>query len=291
MRPAQLRAFHHVAIAGGFSRAAEFLGLTQPAVSDQVKKLEREYDVQLFQRTTKQVDLTPTGHRLLEITRRMFEAEGQAADLLSEHLAQQTGRLRIMADSARHILGVLARFRAQHPKVFVSVREGNSAEVIARLQDYEAEIGVMGVPPDGRRLEVVPLGATRIVAFAGLDHPLAHRNLTSLREVLNYPLVLREKGSKTRAILEQRAAEQGLTVTLGIEADGREAVREIVAMGGGVSVVSEAEFSPDARLKAIPIDDEGLYMNEFVTCLSERAESRLIRAFMALARTMSAKQS
>ena len=289
MRPAQLRAFHHVATAGGFSRAAQQLGLTQPAISDQVKKLEREYDVQLFQRTTKQVDLTDTGQRLLEITRRMFEAESQAADLLSEHLSQQSGRLRIMADSTRHILGVLARFRAQYPKVFVTVREGNSAEVIERLQDYEAEIGVMGEPPDGRRLEVVSLGATRIVAFAGRDHPIARKSNIALPDLLREPLVLREKGSKTRAILEQRAAKLGLPLTLGIEADGREAVREIVAMGEGVSVVSEAEFSPDPRLKAIPIDDEALLMEEFVTCLSERAESRLIRAFMTLAQDIAVR--
>ena len=286
MRPAQLRAFHHVATAGGFSRAAQELGLTQPAVSDQVKKLEREYDVQLFQRTTKQVDLTETGQRLLEITRRMFEAEGQAADLLSEHMAHQTGRLRIMADSTRHILGVLARFRAQHPKVFVTVREGNSAEVVERLHDYDAEIGVMGEPPDGRKLEIIPLGATRIVAFASHRHVLATRTDITLAELLRHPLVLREKGSKTRAILEGRAAELGLSLTLGIEADGREAVREIVAMGGGISVVSEAEFSPDPRLKAVPIEDDALRMEEFVTCLNERSESRLIRAFMAMAREL-----
>ena len=261
------------------------MGLTQPAVSDQVKNLEREYDVQLFQRTTKQVSLTPTGHSLLEITRRMFEAEQQAADLLSEHRAQQTGRLRIMADSTRHIVPALTRFRAQHPGVFVNVREGNSAEVIARLQAYEAEIGVMGAPPEGHRLDVISLGSTRIVAMATRERGISHLGEVRLESLLRHPLVLRERGSKTRAILETRAAELGLEVRPAIEADGREAVREIVAMGGGVGVVSEAEFSPDERLVAIPILDEGLSMEEFVVCLRERAESRMIRAFMALARS------
>ena len=82
MRYVQLRAFHYVAICGGFSRAAEAMFLTQPAVSDQVRKLEEEYDVLLFNRHKKQVTLTETGQRLLEITRRMFDIEQQALSSL-----------------------------------------------------------------------------------------------------------------------------------------------------------------------------------------------------------------
>lgn len=286
LRHAQLRAFHNVAITGGFSRAADEMGLTQPAVSDQVRKLEREYDVQLFQRSTKQVSLTAEGQRLLEITRRMFEAEQQAADLLSEHLELQSGRLRIMADSTRHILGVLSMFRARNARVFVSVREGNSVEVIDRLHGYDAEIGVMSAPADPGKLEVVSLGETRLVAFVRRDDDLAGCEAISLETLLRHPLVLRERGSKTRAILEDHATRLGHAVQPAMEADGREAVREIVAMGGGVGIVSEAEFSPDPRLRAIPIVDPDMTMAESVVCLKERAESRPIRAFMSIVRGM-----
>ena len=81
MRYVQLRAFHYVAICGGFSRAAEALCLTQPAISDQVRKLEEEYDVILFNRRKKQVSLTSAGQQLLEISRRLFEVEKQALEL------------------------------------------------------------------------------------------------------------------------------------------------------------------------------------------------------------------
>src|SRR5690606_35381641 len=81
MRYVQLRAFHYVAVCGGFSRAAEELYLTQPAISDQVRKLEEEYDILLFNRHKKQVSLTPQGERLLEITRRLFDNENQALEL------------------------------------------------------------------------------------------------------------------------------------------------------------------------------------------------------------------
>ena len=78
MRYVQLRAFHYVAIFGGFSRAAEQLFLTQPAISDQVRKLEEEYDILLFNRHKKQIEITPAGEKLLEITRRLFNSEEQA---------------------------------------------------------------------------------------------------------------------------------------------------------------------------------------------------------------------
>ncbi len=288
MRHTQLRAFHHVALTGGFSRAARALGLTQPAISDQVRSLESEYDIGLFDRGKRQVALTPDGEHLLEITLRLFDAESQALDLLSESLALQSGRLRIMADATRHILDVLTRFRALYPKVFVSVREGNSVEVVERLKTYDAEIGVMGDPPDEHKLDAVSLGATPIIAFASRDHPIARDPGISLAALLRHPLVLRERGSKTRAILEQCAAERGLDITIGLEADGREAVREIVATGGGVGVVSQAEFSDEPRLVAVPITDTDISMAESVVCLRERADSRLIRTFMAMVRAATA---
>ena len=112
MRYVQLRAFHYVAICGGFSRAAEELYLTQPAISDQVRKLEEEYDVLLFNRQRKQVVLTPSGEKLLVITRKMFDIEQQALELLSESRALRAGTLRIVADAAHHLLHILAEFPA-----------------------------------------------------------------------------------------------------------------------------------------------------------------------------------
>jgi DNA-binding transcriptional LysR family regulator len=102
MRYVQLRAFHYVATCGGFSRAAEELLLTQPAISDQVRKLEEEYDVLLFNRQRKQVTLTTAGEHLLQVTRRLFDSEQQALDFLSESRSLQSGNLRIVADSAHH---------------------------------------------------------------------------------------------------------------------------------------------------------------------------------------------
>src|SRR6185312_15041869 len=97
MRYVQLRAFHYVAVCGGFSRAAEELLLTQPAISDQVRKLEEEYDILLFHRRRRQVTLTPAGEKLLSITSGMSDTESQALELLSEARALRSGNLRVVA--------------------------------------------------------------------------------------------------------------------------------------------------------------------------------------------------
>ncbi|WP_340115462.1 LysR substrate-binding domain-containing protein [Pelagibius sp. 7325] len=288
MRYVQLRAFHYVAICGGFSRAAEALCLTQPAISDQVRKLEEEYDVILFNRHKKQVSLTRAGQQLLEITRRLFDVEKQALELLSESRALRAESLRVVADSAHHMLHILGRFRERYPGIAMVVSSGNSEEVIAQLYDYEAEVGILGEVPESRDFEVIKLSSTPLIAFTNHDHPLSGRKAITLAELAEQPLVLRERGSKTRQSIEAAARAQGLALTPSIEAEGREAVREIVATGGGVGVVSAAEFGQDPRLVPIRLSDSEVLMDEALVCLRERAAGKVIRAFFETAREVAA---
>lgn len=286
MRYVQLRAFHHVALSGGFSRAAERLHLTQPAVSDQVRKLEQRYDIRLFHRRNRQVELTRIGRQLLEITRRLFDAEAQAEEFLGEAHRRLAGTLRIVADSASHLLHLLAPYRAAFPDVEIVVDAGNSEQVVSALTRYQADIGVLGDVPDERDFTVIRLSATPLVAFAARAHPLAApgREVT-LEQLLRYPLVLREPGSKTRQKFTQGVVGRGYRAQPAIEAEGREAVREIVSTGVGVGIVSAAEFGRDERLTAIPIADCEILMEEALICLRERAAVERIGGFLTLART------
>jgi len=284
MRYVQLRAFHYVAICGGFSRAAEELFLTQPAISDQVRKLEEEYDILLFNRQKRQVELTEAGRALLEITRRLFDSEQQALELLSESRALRSGTLRIVADSAHHLLHLLPLFQARFPGVRIAIRSGNSQTVIDSLYRYEADLGVLGECPTGRDFEVLRLSAAPIVAFVPLDSPVAPCGRIDLAELADLPLVLRERGSKTRRKLELAAEAAGLVLTPAIEAEGREAVREIVASGGGVGFVSDVEFGTDPRLRRIEITGAEIgTMEEALICLRERRSSKLVQAFFEIA--------
>jgi LysR family transcriptional regulator, low CO2-responsive transcriptional regulator len=129
------------------------------------------------------------------------------------------------------------------------------------------------------------LSSEPIVAFVSRDHSLAGRESVPLAELCALPLILREPGSRTRQKLETEARTRGIEPTVAIEAEGREAVREIVATGIGVGVVSAAESGQDPRLVTIPVSDSDMRMDEALICLRERAQSKLIRAFFASAET------
>lgn len=284
MRQSQLKAFHHVALLGGFSRAAEALFLTQPAISEQVRKLEQDHDVLLFLRARKQVTLTPQGEGLFRLTKQLFEIDAQIDDYMSETRAAVAGTLRIIADSAHHVTDILTRFRQKYPNVMVTLRTGNSQTVLAELRAYNAELGVVGSLSPGRDMVALSLGETGITAFAARGLLPVETTSISLAELAKLPLIFREKGSKTRQKLQQAAEAQGIVLTPAIEAEGRETVRELVASGAGIGFVSEAEFGHDTRLVQIQLKDVEARMGEALVYMRQRQEIRVIRAFMDVAR-------
>ncbi|SLN10303.1 HTH-type transcriptional activator CmpR [Roseovarius litorisediminis] len=283
MRHSQLKAFHHVALMGGFSRAAEALLLTQPAISEQVRKLEQDHDVLLFHRERKRVRLTEAGEQLFLLTKRFFEIEKQIEDYMSETSAAIDGELRIIADSAHHVTDILGRFRRRYPDVAISLRAGNTEDILEALRAYDAEIGVVGNLPSGKDMASIDLGATEITAFAAKGFLPASKKSISLQELAELPLIFRETGSKTRQYMEEEAAKHAITLTPVIVAEGREAVREVVASGAGIGFVSEAEYVQDDRLMKIRLENLSIRMSETIVHLTQRHDVKVIRAFMELA--------
>jgi aminoethylphosphonate catabolism LysR family transcriptional regulator len=283
MYSSQLRAFHAVATHGGFTKAAEKLGLTQPALSDHVRKLERRFDVELFHRHKRTVTPTELGRRLLEITRRQFEMEDEAIELLKESQALKVGSLRIAGGAPLHIVKLIANFQKSYPGIRITLSNGNSDEVLRKIFDYSADIGELGQAPDDERLLVLPIRTDPIVAFVPKDHAWAERKKISLVELSREPMVLREVGSTTRHLVEAELRRLGVAAKLVMEVEGREAAREAVAAGIGVGVVSEPEFGHDERLVRIELTDCQASMTESLVCLKERANLRLIAAFLAAA--------
>jgi DNA-binding transcriptional LysR family regulator len=240
--------------------------------------------VLLFYRDRKRVRLTEAGQHLFHLTKQFFEIEQQIADYMAESRAAVEGELRIIADSAHHVTGILSRFRQRYPGVTVTLRGGNSDEIVEDLRAYNADVGVIGGLAAGGGMEVLDLGESPIIAFAALGFlPDPARGLT-LTDCAALPLVLRETGSKTRSKLEDAAKAQRITLTPAIVAEGREAVREVVASGAGIGFVSQAEFGHDARLVQVPLNGVDIRMTETLVHLTQRREVRVIRAFMDFAR-------
>ncbi|WP_292293632.1 LysR substrate-binding domain-containing protein [Marivita sp.] len=280
MRYSQLRAFHNVALHGGFSRAARALNISQPSVSDQVRQLEQRHDVLLFSREARQVQMTAAGEALFRLTSEMFEVEERIAALFDENRKALSGHLRIMADSAMHVTEAVRRFRESSPDVFVTIRTGNTEDLLRRLRNYEAEIGVVGNSISAADLDSVDLGRTPILGLVAKGYFPEGTGQLRFRDLGNHPLVYREQGSRTRAQVEEEAARLDLDLVPAIEVEGREAMREVVASGAGIGFISEAEFGHDRRLQAIPFADVDIGMWESLVTLSARRDVPLIRGFL-----------
>jgi LysR family transcriptional regulator, low CO2-responsive transcriptional regulator len=282
MRHSQMKAFHAVAVHGGFSRAADRLGLTQPAVSDHVRKLEETYGVQLFNRSAQGVSLTGMGRKLFAIAERQFEAETQAMELLARGRTLEEGQLTIGADAAVHILPQLARFRLRHPRLAVRLVTGNSAGLLKRLEDFSIDIAVTAERPSAVSLLARQLRSDRLVAVVQRSSKLSKLKQLSFEQLVKLPLILREEGSMTRRLLLEEAARRGLKLHDTIEIESREAAREAAAQGVGLAIMSEGELSPDGRLAALAIPDWPTLMEEWMICLKSRASLHVIHSFFTM---------
>ncbi len=283
MKSAQLRAFSAVATHGGFSAAARVLGLTQPALTHQVRSLEEDYGVTLFLRQGRRTVATPLAEELLRLVRRIGAMEGEARALLSSAGAVEQGVLRIAADGPYHVIPVIARLSAAHPGLALSVTVGNSAEIERRLLDVDSDVAILAQSSDDERLYARRIARDPVVVFVHRDHPWAKADSVRLDAMHGAPMVVRERGSATRRVFEALIKRRHVVPRVVLEIESREAVREAVAAGLGFGVVSLAELGSDDRVVSLALADATAFTEEHAVCLADRRHDRAIRAFFAQA--------
>jgi len=286
MTYSQLRAFHCVATYGGFSKAAEKTQHSQPVLSGHVKQLEEFYDNLLFKREKKRISLTSAGKELFILTKQFFEVEEQINSHLSKSSASVSGKIRIVADSAIHIIKILKSFRKNYPDVIIDLTIGNSKEVTTSIRNYDAEIGVIGSPVEGPDLQTLTLETSKIKAIASKKFFNKIPKSLSFQDLEQLPLVFRENGSHTRETLITEALKQKKQLVPVIEVTGREGLHELVANGLGIGFVSQAEIGQDPRLAHIDIDAGHTEMTETLMYLTARKEVPVIRAFLKAAENL-----
>lgn len=286
MNRTQLHAFHLVARAGGFSRAAHAAHVSQPTLSAQIGALEREYSTQLFTRRGRVVELTALGRDLFDLTQRLFALEDEARALLAGTKALTRGHLRVAADSAYHAIPILAALKARHGGLTFALSIGNSAAVLGQLFAYEADVAVMAKMTSDPRLHTLEFKHDRLIAFVPRGHALAKRRAVPAHDFAGAELVLRERGSITREVFEQALAQAGARPSTLIEVQTREAVREAVAAGFGIGIVFESEFGTDPRFTPLRLTGGDFAVAEYVACLRERRSLALVRAFLEAARAL-----
>lgn len=286
----QLRAFHVVASAGSFSLAARTEGLSQPTLSAQVKELEATYGVGLFNRRGRGVQMTPAGQSLFAITTRLFAAGEEAHALLAGSRDLTRGHLRISADSAYHVIPILAELKKRHQGLTFTLKVDNSAVVLDQLVGHAADVAVMAKVTSDPRIHSMKLREDRLIVFVPRKHPLAARRRMRLADLAGQDIVVRERGSITREVFEGGLAAAQVVPGSLVEVQTREAVRETVAAGFGIGVVFDAEFGNDPRFHPIAVVDPELNVGEYVACLEDRRRLALVRAFLDVARQIAAQR-
>ena len=240
--------FHTVARLGSFTGAAADLNISQPAVSIQVKELERSLDTTLLIRMRSGVSLTDTGETVYDYTRRIFTLADEMINAIDDLAGLESGRLTIGSSSTpgEYILPLaIGRFRERYPKVEVSLSISNTRTVVDRILSRELDLGMAGAPVDIGGLASFVYVNDEIVLVTSPTHPLARRRRLTLQDVADEPYIMREAGSATRHTAEDYFASMGVHVHIAMELGSNEAVKRAASAGLGLGVVSKFSVGPD----------------------------------------------
>lgn len=236
----QLRVFAEVVRQGSVLRAAEVLHLTAPAVSMQIKEVESQVGLPLFDRTGRRLTLSTAGEYFAVYAQRLLGTLKDAEDAMARFKGVESGVLTIgMVSAAKYFLPqLLAQFHAEHPAVEVRLRLGNRAELVALMQANEVELSVMGRAPKEWPNRAEPFALHPHVLVTAPGHPFAKAENVPAVALAREGFIVREPGSGTRAALEEFLSVHRLQPMLIMEMPSDEAIKQSVMAGLGVSLVS-----------------------------------------------------
>jgi len=257
----QMRVFAAVARNLSFTRAARELHLTQPAVSQQVKLLEEEIGLPLFEQIGRKVHLAPAGAELLRYTEQAMELLRQAGESLSAMRGLKRGVLKLGAVSTAKYFApsLLSAFKPAYPEVSIKFAVGNREEIIRQLAANEIDLVIMGRPP--RELETVAEAFAKhpLVLIASPAHPLAAKRRIRLSQLATESFLIREEGSGTRASMERVFGERGVPIRVSMEVSSNETIKQAVMADMGISFISSHTVGLElAAGKLIILDVVGL---------------------------------
>lgn len=257
----QLRVFAAVARHLSYTRAAEELHLTQPAVFTQVKQLEESLGQPLLERLGKQLFLTDAGRETQLTARETLHALERLEMRLADLQGLKRGRLRlaIVTTAESLIPRLLGAFCQQYPGIDATLTVANRETLLARLADNIDDLVVLGAPPEHIDVVATAFADNPLVVVARHDHPLANSRAIALTRIAEESLILREAGSGTRLAAERLFAEHGLQPRVRLELGSNEAVKQAVAGGLGLTLLSAHTLALEGESGLLRVlDVEGL---------------------------------
>jgi DNA-binding transcriptional LysR family regulator len=237
----QLKVFEATARHGSFTRAAEELFLTQPTVSIQVKQLTKAVGLPLFEQIGKRLYLTQAGKKLLETCQEIFEGLDQFEMAVADLKGMKQGQLRLaVITTAKYFVPrLLGPFCERFPGIDISLKVTNHQHIQERIADNKDDLYILSQPPSQVDLTVHPFLANPLVVIAPKNHPLAQEKNIPIQKLNNENFIMREPGSGTREAVQKLLEAHDVEVRVRLELGSNEAIKQAIAAGLGISVLSQ----------------------------------------------------
>jgi DNA-binding transcriptional LysR family regulator len=283
----KLKGFHAVAQQGGFTAAARRLRLTQPTVSLQVKSLETELGVQLLERDSRRVRLTPEGEALYGLSTRLFETEGEIDALFQDRTRLQPARLTLATNQsiAAHILpSRLEVFTGRFPKVEINIHNLRTADILASVRDGSVDVGIILIDPQLAGLTARRVLPYEMVLVTPRDHPLSRRRRITLADVARYPFISYTKDTETRRLIDQPFERVRQKISIRMALGSTDLIIAYVSLGYGISIIHNLNIDEANRenLHVRPL--KRYYSRQYIHLIHRQEEvlSYAARAFTNL---------
>ena len=257
MADRRLQVFHTVARLLSFTKAAEELHMTQPAVTFQVRQLEEQFNTRLFDRTHNRISLTDAGKRVYECAERIFELYSEMDNSVRELTGDISGVLILGASTtvAEYMLpALLGDFKEKNPEVTIRLKVANTDGIVTMVENNAIDLGVVEAPVNNKNLVVEKCRMDQLVVIVPPGHSLANEQSISLEKLIQYPFICREEGSGTREVMIDHMNDEGLNTTdlnVAMELGSLEAIKGAVEAGMGVSILSRATISKELKLGSL----------------------------------------
>lgn len=280
---ARIRAFNAVVREGGFSKAAIALGVSQPAVTAQIRRLESDYGRLLFERLGNGARPTALGRQLYRITQRIHDIEDAADALLRGDDGLEGQELKVATASPQVFMPLLAGFQKQHPQISMEITLGSTGEVIDRVLNRHADVGLTPTLAQDERLDTLPFTSHHPVLLVPQSTTWERRDTISLAELHGEPIIFRTGSSMTQRLVDALLADHGMQPTPSLRLATREAMQEAVANGLGLAFVLYRDAPPDPRLKTVELREPTEEVWEHVVWLKHRSNVPIVREFISMA--------
>ncbi len=281
-----MEAFYWVIKKGSFTKAAEELNVTQPAVTIQVKALENSLNLKLVQQVGKRIQLNEAGELLYQYAEKIFDLVNEAEEKMRDFKKLIRGTLRIgtTKNYARYIMpSILSEFQKRFPRIKVILEEGNSESMARSVVEMKNELAIIAQLNLDRKIKSKFFSTVEFVLVASPEHPFSKRERVSLRELNEEPVILREKGSGSREAILRKFQEYGIWPSVIIEASSLDFIVEYVKQNKAVSFMFQPDIQEELEmgtLRVIPLEEGDIIFFTEIIYHSERSLSPPGQAFL-----------